>query len=228
MLTIHGHRAELRPITIGARTYEIYVPLDADALLDDPEVVARFERDEYMPYWATLWPGALLLAEFMDTWQPERKTPGPLMLELGCGLGLVSVVAAARGHDVIASDYDGAALAFVAANCKQNDVALRSIVSIDWRMTYDAFRPSLILAADVLYEARYLDPVARFVRQHLAPGGTALIADAFRSTADAFPAVVRAHDMEVSLREVTSASASAPRPLRGRLFTLRHACVEAR
>ncbi len=32
-------------------------------MLDDPGVLAWNRRDDYMPYWAYLWPGAYLLAE---------------------------------------------------------------------------------------------------------------------------------------------------------------------
>ncbi len=47
----------------GGHPVRIARPADPDRLLDDPGVRAWNRRDDYMPYWAYLWPGAYLLAE---------------------------------------------------------------------------------------------------------------------------------------------------------------------
>ena len=63
-------------------------PASPEALLDED----AFAQDEFMPYWAELWPGGLALAEAL----PADLT-GIRVVELGCGLGVPSLVAAARG-----------------------------------------------------------------------------------------------------------------------------------
>ena len=50
-------------MTLGGRTIRVTRPADPDRLLDDPAVLERNRLDDYMPYWAYLWPGAYLLAE---------------------------------------------------------------------------------------------------------------------------------------------------------------------
>ena len=40
------------------------------------------------PYWAKIWPAAPLLAEALIR---SELAPGPRMLELGCGSGLVGI-----------------------------------------------------------------------------------------------------------------------------------------
>src|SRR3954470_19143175 len=62
-------------------------PESPDALIDE----AAFDRDEFMPYWAELWPAAIVLAEAL----PDVR--GLRVVELGCGLGVTSLVAAANG-----------------------------------------------------------------------------------------------------------------------------------
>ncbi len=52
-----------------------------------------------------------------------------------------------------------------------------ALVSGDWRSPPRLPPFDLILAADVLYEARSLPAVATFFRGHLAPGGEAWLAD---------------------------------------------------
>ena len=65
------------------------------------------------PYGARLWPSALAISEFpvdlscMGAGDSKQETPrleGYEILELGCGAGLVSIVAAECGANVVASD----------------------------------------------------------------------------------------------------------------------------
>src|SRR5437016_907920 len=48
---------------LGGRPIRLTRPADPDRLLDDPGVLDWNRRDDYMPYWAYLWPSAYLLAE---------------------------------------------------------------------------------------------------------------------------------------------------------------------
>src|SRR3954454_4375998 len=68
---------------VGGHPFALVRPGDPDRLLDDPSVLAWNHRDDYMPYWAYLWPGAFLLAEVVAKAQWEPGTPA---LEIGCGL----------------------------------------------------------------------------------------------------------------------------------------------
>src|SRR5262249_41211965 len=90
---------QLGPLTrervfIDERTLLIERPAQSDRLLDHPAVHEAFDRDEYMPYWADLWPAARMLAKAILR---EPWTPGGEALEIGCGLGLPGVAALAMG-----------------------------------------------------------------------------------------------------------------------------------
>ena len=50
-------------LVLGGQPLRVVRPADPDRLLDDPLVLDWNRRDDYMPYWAYLWPGAYLLAE---------------------------------------------------------------------------------------------------------------------------------------------------------------------
>ncbi|MBP7745106.1 MAG: methyltransferase [Phycisphaerae bacterium] len=210
---LRGYPLRRESIVVGGRIYELIMPADSNTLLDDARVAARFARDEYMPYWATLWPAARVLADVVATWEPVDSADAPQVLELGGGIGLVGLVAAARGYRVTISDYDEDALAFAAANAQRNELPPPATRYVDWRETYADLRPERILAADVLYEKRHLEPIARFVRQHLSPTGFALISDAHRSTADDFCDVARACELTVEITQHQQ----------GRVFRLAHA-----
>jgi SAM-dependent methyltransferase len=215
-----GYPVTTRMVVVAGHTFHLLAPRNCEELLDDPRTMARFTADEYMPYWADLWPAAFLLAEEVAAWPPAAGASDPPgVLELGCGLGLVGLAVAWRGYPVIVTDYDEDALAFAAENARRNGLPPPLTRSIDWRQTYPDLALDRILAADVLYEARNLAPMANFIRQHLRPGGFALVADADRPTADPFERVARAAGLAVTVRAVQQPRANQP-PLSGRIFRL--------
>jgi ribosomal protein L11 methylase PrmA len=128
---------------------------------------------------------------------------------------------------VILSDYDEDALAFAQANAAGNGLVHVRTRHIDWRRTYPELRAARILAADVLYEARNLEPVARFIAAHLNPGGFALLADAKRSTADAFPRIAPTYGLTVTTAAAQRAGLEGAGGVRGRLFTCTPQCPES-
>ena len=103
---------------------EIMRPRDAEALVDER---AFAEEDEFLPYWAELWPAGVGLARALD----GRALRGVPVLELGCGLGLPSIVAARAGGRVLATDWSAAALELLHDNAARNDVVVETMRA-DW------------------------------------------------------------------------------------------------
>ena len=131
-------------------------PASPDALLDEE----AFARDEFLPYWAELWPAATALAAALPA------VAGLRVVELGCGLGLPSLVAAARGAEVTATDWAAEAVELLRENGARNGLSLHAEVR-DWREPWPE-RFDLALAADVLYERRNVEPLLERLRE-LAP-----------------------------------------------------------
>jgi predicted nicotinamide N-methyase len=142
---------------VGEVTLSLLRPAAPEALLDED----AFAHDEFLPYWAELWPAATALANAL----PDRLD-GVRVIELGCGLGLPSLVAAARGAVVTATDWADDAVELLARNAARNGLDVRGQVR-DWRMA-STERFDLALAADVLYEHRNIEPLAARLRE-LAP-----------------------------------------------------------
>jgi len=141
---------------VGEVELSLLRPVSPDALLDED----AFARDEFLPYWAELWPAATALAVALP------DVAGLRVVELGCGLGLPSLVAAARGADVTASDWAEDAVELLRENAARNGLALRAEVR-DWREPWPE-RFDVVLAADVLYERRNVEPLLERLRE-LAP-----------------------------------------------------------
>jgi len=142
---------------VGEVTLSLLRPVAPDALIDE----AAFDHDEFLPYWAELWPAATALAGAL----PERLD-GVRVVELGCGLGVPSLVAAARGAVVTATDWAGDAIELLARNAARNGLAVRAEAR-DWREPW-AETFDLAIAADVLYEQRNVEPLVERLRE-LAP-----------------------------------------------------------
>lgn len=228
MERFRGFAVATQEVAVGGRKYRVLAPADCEVLLADPRVESRFAQDEYMPYWATLWPGAFALAEQVAAWTaPADDQPPSHVLELGCGLGLVSLVLLDRGHRVTATDYDLDALAFVEESARRNGLPPPETRPVDWRGTYDDLRPDRILAADVLYESRNLGPIAEFVRGHLRPGGFALVSDANRSTAERFEDIARECGLDVRVESWEGRDGVSGAPISARVYQLQH-CAGAK
>lgn len=213
MRTEYDGPATISIIDVGSTPIRLVRPAEPDRLLDDGEVARLNRQDDYMPYWAYLWPGAYLLAEVVakGSWSGEPA------LEIGCGLGLAGLVGMARGLTVRFTDYDAAPLAFVARSVAENgfDPSRHSAGLLDWRDLPDESYP-LILGADVLYERRLIPLVAGVLAGMLAPGGEAWIADPYRAAAEDFPRVVAAHGLKCTVEPIETRSEELG-PVRGTL-----------
>ena len=85
---------------------------------------------------------------------PTRRRPGMRVLELGCGLGLPSIVAARAGAEVLATDGSTDAIAYTAHSLALNGTEA-DVAAADWAADGDALVErgpfDLVLGADVLY-----------------------------------------------------------------------------
>lgn len=203
-------------LVIGGQAIQIARPEDPDRLLDDPGVLELNRRDDYMPYWAYLWPGAYLLASTVADEVSASPTEYDEALEIGCGLGLAGLAALAAGvRRVHFTDYDLTPLAFVERSVALNGFGPERATArwLDWRDPPDE-RYALILGADVLYERRLIPLVAGLLDRMMPPGGLALLGGPYRSATEEFAEELRRHRLEVEARPVTAADERG-RPIRG-------------
>jgi predicted nicotinamide N-methyase len=167
-------------VEFGGHVLELVHPRDAEALLDEE----AFAREEFLPYWAELWPSGIALAEAVA----ERHLEGRRVLELGCGLALPSLAAALRGADVLAADWSPDAVRFARANARRNGLPLETVVA-SWARPEGLLARGpwdLVLAADVLYERRDVEPLLALLPALVNGGGEVLLAEPGRPAAETF------------------------------------------
>ena len=203
-------------VIVDDRTFVISRPGESDRLLDDPSVRAAFVADEYMPYWADLWPAARMLAKAIlrEPWEPGRRA-----LEVGCGLGLPGIVALACGLRVTFSDYDATALRFAADNARANGFNDFDTLQMDWRYPPENVRFPIILASDLIYEMRNVAPLVALIKTMLEPGGVCLLTDQDRVPSHVLRDTLTAEGLPFTTK-IMRAGEPGGRRLKGTLYRI--------
>jgi predicted nicotinamide N-methyase len=203
-------------VFVEGRTYLIDQPAQADKLQKHPAVLEANAKDNYMPYWAELWPASRMLAKAI---LHEPWPPGAEALEIGCGLGLPGIVALSMGVRVTFSDYDACALRFAADNARINGHEDFRTMQLDWRSPPDDLRAPVILASDLIYEMRNIEPVIAFIKMVLQPGGVCLLTDQDRIPSHVFKECLQKEELRF-ITKLMRAGEPGGRRLKGTLYRI--------
>ncbi|MGQ4810433.1 Release factor glutamine methyltransferase [Candidatus Entotheonellaceae bacterium PAL068K] len=186
-MSLHCYDTTTVTLTFPGQRVQITKIADLDELVDSIDPIA-FAEDERLPYWAELWPSAVALAHYTTQHLGLR---GRRLLELGCGLGLVGVVAGLQGAHVLCTDYEPDALVFARHNAHHNACRQVRFRLLDWRRPVLRRRYDYIVASDVIYEARNFGPLVAVLQRNLARGGTAVFSEPGRVNAVPFFTLLR-------------------------------------
>jgi predicted nicotinamide N-methyase len=148
------------------------------------------DPEQNLPYWAELWPSGIALAAKIIR-EPDTVR-GQRVLELGSGLGVTAIAALRAGADLLVTDYAPEALTLCALNTLDQAGAEPAALRLNWRdpsrQLLDAVGEGfpVVLAADVLYERRDVEPLLELVNRVVAPGGQFWLAEPGREPAALF------------------------------------------
>ena len=145
----------------------VYESADVDADLN-----AAIASGAPTPYGRVLWDMAPRVAHVVSA----MELAGKRVLELGCGTGLVALVAARFGARVLATDVDDAVLDAVARAARDAAVAVDTAL-FDVRSRAPLPAADIVVAADVLYEAPLAASIARRVLEAKARGSVVVLGD---------------------------------------------------
>lgn len=177
-------------VVIGDVVIAIETPPDLDALLDSAAARNPQAVDE-IPYYAILWPAARGLAEHL--WRHADELAGRRVIELGCGLGLPSILAAKLGAQVLATDFHPETGKWFLHNAGLNQVEA-IYMTLDWNALLSSeqgprYHPApLVIGSDLVYERRHIPALVCAIDALCAPGGEAIISDPGRDNLDLFVA----------------------------------------
>jgi 2-polyprenyl-3-methyl-5-hydroxy-6-metoxy-1,4-benzoquinol methylase len=168
---------EQKELVIRDRRFDFFTPASLDPFIDSRNLFHDF------PLWVKIWEASIVLADYLARLEVD---PSKAFLEIGCGIGLVGIVASAFGHRVTMTEYNDDAISFARANARLNGLTKPIIKKMDWhepeiRETFD-----FIVASEVYYHERDFDPLSKLFPQALKPDGEIILASGIRSTSFAF------------------------------------------
>lgn len=204
--------------------------LEIRSLLDRQQYADPFGEAEAVgispacwPLFGQVWPSSQKLADLMQVWDLGKRR----VLEIGCGLGLPSLVIHRRGGNITASDCHPLTESFLRAN-----LLLNHLVGLEYRVgNWDRSAPAmgefdLIIGSDVLYERNHPEQLAAFLQLHAAARAEVLIIDPNRSNRRAFHRAMAllGFDLTETLLDMPLDDGS---PYRGRLLHYRRESADS-
>ncbi len=126
------------------------------------------------PLFGIVWDSGKVLAHHMFDYEIGDKR----ILELGCGIGLASLVLNHRDADITATDYHPEAGKFLEENVRLNEGEDIPFVRTGWAdEDKDLGLFDLIIGSDVLYEREHVELLSEFIELHAQPHCEVVIVD---------------------------------------------------
>ncbi len=171
-------------VTVNNIDYKIRALKDKQQFNDDDKRAADLGiSSATWSLFGVLWPSSHVLAATVCLFELEGKR----VLEIGCGLGLSSIVLHKMGVDITASDYHPLASEFIQKNVQGNQLEPIKYLDGNWdvqNLLLGKF--DLIIGSDVLYEPEHVRSVSRFINSHSSQSVEVIIVDPNRGNRSKF------------------------------------------
>lgn len=126
------------------------------------------------PLFGVVWASSEVLAHLMK----DYNVDGQRILEVGCGIGLASLMLNQRHADITATDHHPAVECFLEHNVSLNNGKTIPFVRTGWNDALSELGNfDLIIGSDLLYERDHVDLLAGFIHQHAKPRCEVIIID---------------------------------------------------
>ena len=167
------YETETTEVVVNGRKFQILQPKFLDGFINTHDVFHEF------PLWAKIWQASWVLADYLAGMPVKAKKK---FLELGAGIGLVSIAAAAFGHRITMSEHNHDALQFARANALINECPRLPIVDLDWNRPQSPGRFDCIVASEVTYKKEDCQLLVKLLKAFLKPDGEVILAGEMRKS----------------------------------------------
>jgi predicted nicotinamide N-methyase len=213
-----GYKTRTVTVRVGGRDYRIRALSDRQQFADRDGAAERAGISSALwSLFGQVWPSGRVLAETMSAF----TVAGKRILEVGCGLGLSSLVLRQRGADITASDHHPLAESFLAHNAVLNGLPPMAYRDLPWAvpdLTLGRF--DLIIGSDILYERGHAGLLSALVARHAERDAEVLVTDPGRGNSAPFTRALG--DQGYAVTEQRSRFDEADiAPFRGRLLSYR-------
>ena len=179
-----GYTTRLLTLRFGGHDFRIRALSDLQQFADPNGLADRAGiSSAQWSLFGQVWPSGRVLAQAMSSFEVEGKR----ILELGCGLGLASLVLQRRQADITASDHHPRAEEFLTYNAALNGLPMPAYLDLAWTVPQpDLGQFDLIIGSDVLYERGHAEQLVTLITRHARPQAEVLITDPGRGNSGAF------------------------------------------
>jgi predicted nicotinamide N-methyase len=201
---------ELDDIDIHLRT------LRDNQQFDDPEGLAESLgiSSAIWPLFGVLWESGKVLADSVK----DLDVTGLRILEVGCGIGLASLLLNLRKADITASDHHPRADEFLLHNAELNSSQPIPFFRSNWSTDTSANgRFDLVIGSDLLYEPNHPELLSAFIDQHAQPIAKVIIVDPRRGNGPSFCKNMLRHGFEREQMELEGLG-GADKAFRGKVY----------
>jgi len=187
---------EEKTVGIKGRNFTLLTPKFIEEYIDSENPLQDF------PLWSKVWEASWILADFLAGLPAD---PGKRILEIGCGLGLVGVVAASFGHKVVMTEHNAQALEFARANAELNGCPEVEIIDLDWNSPSLYGRFDYIVGSEIVYHQKDFDALKNLFERLLKPDGEVILCEGVRRTSlDFFKEMQRHFDLQAQQKSIRS------------------------
>jgi predicted nicotinamide N-methyase len=174
------YETDTSDLAIKDRQFRFFVPKSLDKFLDHEDIFHDF------PLWSKIWEASIILSDYLAGMPVNSEKR---FLEIGCGMGVVGVIASAFGHRVTMTEYNPDALNFARANTRANlstDEAGIEISELDWSKPQLEGAFDYIIGSEVIYKEKDYQPILKLFKTYLKPSGEIILAEGVRKTSMEF------------------------------------------
>lgn len=213
-----GYETRKINVRVGSHDYTIRALSDKQQF-SDPDGAAKSAGISSATWslFGQLWPASRALAKKMS----KTEIEGRRILEIGCGLGLSSLVLQQRGANITASDYHPLAEPFLDYNANLNDLAHVPYQNLPWEHPDPSLgRFDLIIGSDILYERGHAETLAGLIKRIAQPRSEVIITCPGRGYRGRFSRALKAQGYRLTEKRKRFEEDETP-PFRGLLLRYR-------
>lgn len=160
-------------VVVNGQKFKVLIPKDLFGFLNTYDVFHDF------PLWAKIWQASWVLADHLAQLSVE---PRKEYLEIGAGMGFVSIVATTFGHKITLTEHNSDALQFAHANAHINHCPHLPVFDLDWNQPNLKGQFDYIVGSEITYQQEKLTSLLELFKTYLKPSGKIILAAEMRQT----------------------------------------------
>lgn len=213
-----GYKTRLLDVSVGRLNLQIKALKDTNQYFDPLKLA---EKAGVAPanwsFFGQLWPASEVLAKAVKKIDFKKRR----IIELGCGLGLPSLVLKSLNADITASDRHPLSEGFLESNRLRNNIEPIPFVNLCWeKPAQEVGKFDVIIASDVLYEQQHATLLAELIEKISHPQAKVMVTCPGRGHRNKLTNLLTEQGFEVE-QELLGFNPNDKPPYKGRLLTYR-------